>query len=100
MIKVFRNRNDGIVVSMNCGKSFHIDSKAVFTSAMLDGFGVLTKTERSRDVLAVLGALDFALCTGPSLLPHPLFPLHPSSLHPIDLVKYSIGLIPVKADLC
>jgi len=27
--------------SMNsCGKSFHIDSKAVFSTAMLGGFGV------------------------------------------------------------
>jgi len=30
-----------IALSMNfCGKSFHIDSSAVFSSAMLDGFGV------------------------------------------------------------
>ena len=34
-------QNDRIALSMNsCGKSFHIDSKAVFNSAMLLGFGV------------------------------------------------------------
>jgi len=33
--------NDRIALSMNsCGKSFHIDSNAVFSSAMFDGFGV------------------------------------------------------------
>jgi len=37
----FENWNDRIALSANsCGKSFHIDSKAVFSSAMLDGFGV------------------------------------------------------------
>jgi len=37
MIEVFQN--DRIALSMNfCGKSFHIDSKAVFSSAMLVGF--------------------------------------------------------------
>jgi len=34
-------RNDRIALSVNsCGKSFHIDNKAVFSSAMLVGFGV------------------------------------------------------------
>ena len=32
-------RNDRIILSTNsCGRSFHIDSKAVFSSAMLVGF--------------------------------------------------------------
>jgi len=34
-------RNDRIALSVNsCGKSFHIDGKAVFSSAMLVDFGV------------------------------------------------------------
>jgi len=34
-------RNDRIALSVNsCGKSFHINSKVVFSSAMLDSFGI------------------------------------------------------------
>jgi len=40
-IEVFRNDSTCIALSVNsCGKSFHIDSKAVFSSAMFVGFGV------------------------------------------------------------
>ena len=41
-------RNDRIALSMNsCGKSFHIDSKAVFSSATLVGFGVYSVKYRT-----------------------------------------------------
>jgi len=43
-----KTRNDRIALSVNSfGKSFHIDSTAVFSSAMLVGFGVVASQYRT-----------------------------------------------------